>query len=142
MVLRFGTFYGADAAHTADELAMARRGIAATIGRTDGFRPIVHLDDAAAAVVASLEVPAGVYNVVDDVPMTREEHAAALAAAVGVPRLRHPPAVLGRIGNLSALARSQRVSNAKLRASQWQPSHPSAVEGWRAVVEAEAHAHA
>jgi nucleoside-diphosphate-sugar epimerase len=135
VALRFGVFYGPGAAHTVEELAAARRGFAARFGKPDAYIPAVHLDDAATAVLAALEVPAGVYNVVDDRPLTRREHAAALGAALGVPRLRLPPSALGRLGKLRAIARSHRVANARFRAaSSWRPRHPSAREGWRAVV--------
>lgn len=137
VALRFGFFYAADAAHTRDELQLARRRFATSVGDPDGYRPVVHLDDAAAAVVAALEVPAGVYNVVDDEPLTRREHAEVLGDLLGVGRLRLPPAFLGKLPMLSAVSRSHRVSNARFRrASSWRPRYPSAREGWAAVVRA------
>lgn len=137
VVLRFGLFYGAGSAHTDDEIAAARRGWAVRPGRPEAYTPVVHLDDAARAVTVALTVPSGVYNVVDDEPLTRADHAAALAAAVGVPKLRLPPTLLGRLGKLGALARSHRVSNARLRAAtDWRPSYPSAREGWAQVAAA------
>lgn len=136
VVLRFGAFYGRGAAHTEAEVALARRGYSGRVGRPDAYTTVIHLDDAAAAVVAALDVPAGVYNVVDDRPLTRRQHAAALAAAVGVPALRLPPAFLARLGKLQAVGRSQRVSNARLReVSGWRPRFPSAAEGWAEIVQ-------
>ena len=85
IVLRFGGFYGPDSAQTVDMVRMARNHIAPTVGSADGYFPMIQLDDAAAAVVAALDAPAGVYNVVDE-PLTRREQADAVAGAVGVNR--------------------------------------------------------
>ena len=70
-------------------------------------------DDAAAAVVASLSAPAGLYNVGDDEPVTRRDFFAALAGALGVRPPRIAPAGLAKLGGAKAsvLVRSQRVSN-------------------------------
>ena len=43
-------------------------------GRRDGYLSSITTDDAAAAVVAALDATAGIYNVVDDEPLTRREH--------------------------------------------------------------------
>lgn len=133
VVLRFGLFYGGAA--SGDWLAYARRGRLVLPGPGDRYTSMIHIDDAAAAVVAALTLPAGTYNVVDDEPLTRADHAAVAAAAVGR-RVRPLPAVAGRMPVLTALARSQRISNARLRdAAGWAPSAPSAREGWRMMVE-------
>lgn len=134
VVLRFGMFYGAGSAHTDQEIAAARRGISVRPGRPEAYLAVVHLEDAAAAVVAALDAPAGIYNVVDDEPLTRQGHAAALAAALGVEKLRLLPEGVGHLGKLRALARSHRVSNAKLRETGWAPTYPSAREGWLQIV--------
>jgi nucleoside-diphosphate-sugar epimerase len=94
-------------------------------------------DDAASAVVAALALPAGVYNVVDDEPLPRREFFGSLAATLGVAPPRFPPAWLARLaGSLGEmLARSQRISNRKLRdASGWTPAIRSAKDGWPLVV--------
>ena len=90
------------------------------------------IDDAAAAVVAALNAPAGTYNVVDADPPTRAEIDAALAAVVGRSGLRAtveeiPPA-------LEPVARSQRVSSLRLReVTGWEPRVRGGTEGWRLV---------
>ena len=94
---------------------------------------MVSHDDAASAVVAALTVPAGIYNVVDDEPLRRRELVDSLAAALGVPRPKLLPGwlkyLLGSLGE--TLARSQRISNRKLRAaSSWVPRWRNAREGW------------
>jgi nucleoside-diphosphate-sugar epimerase len=62
-------------------LAQARHHLILTLGDPDGYQSSVHIDGA--AVVAALDVPAGVYNVVDDEPLTKRDFAAALATAAG-----------------------------------------------------------
>lgn len=105
-------------------------------GPGDRYTTMVHVDDAAAAVVAALDVPAGCYNVVEDQPMTGDEHAAVLAGLLGRRRLKLLPALLGRVPVLGVLARSHRVSNERLRAaSDWRPTAPTVREGWKMIVE-------
>ena len=80
VVLRFGMFYGPGVYHTEALLRMARWGLAYGAGAAHGYMSMVHVDDAATAVVAALAAPAGVYDVVDDEPVTSADFAAALAA--------------------------------------------------------------
>jgi hypothetical protein len=92
----------------------------------------------AAAVVAALQVGAGIYNVGDDEPLRRREFYDSLGRAVGGRTLKLPPAWLAKVtGSLGAtLSRSLRISNRKLRdASGWSPRFPSARDGWRMVVD-------
>jgi 2-alkyl-3-oxoalkanoate reductase len=139
VVLRFGAFYGADAAQTRALVAALRRGWAPLPGRPDAFVSSLSHDDAAAAVLAALDAGPGVYNVVDDEPLRRRDYLDSLARLLGVPAPRMAPPwtrhLLGSLGRL--LARSQRVSNRKLRRScGWAPGSPSAREGWPAVLAA------
>lgn len=137
VVLRFAAFYGAGASHTRAQLRLARQGVAPVLGSADAFQSMVHLDDAAAAVVAALSAPAGVYNVAEDRPVRRSELAAAVGSALGTEAGWMPPALLTRMGgaNAEALGRSQRVSNRRFRAATgWAPAHPDPWTGWRQVV--------
>jgi nucleoside-diphosphate-sugar epimerase len=139
VVLRFAAFYGPDSHHTVDELRAARRRVALQPGRPGAWWSSIHSDDAAGAVVAALHVPAGVYNVADDEPLTRADRDQVLAAAVGVGRLRRPPAAITRLGGakIGMLMRSQRVSAARFReASGWTPAYPSVRDGMASVVAA------
>lgn len=134
VVLRFGYFYGADASHTRSQLRAARQGVAGLVGAAGAYQPAVHLDDAAAAVVAALDAPTGIYNVVEDRPGTRAEIAEAMADALGVAPLWLPPAPPGP-ASLAYLTSSQRVSNRKFReATGWAPRYPTPREGWAQVV--------
>lgn len=133
IALRFGLFYSADSQQTRQLLSMARRGLLALPGRGDAYRPWIHVDDAASAVVAALDAPGGVYNVVEDRPMTNDEHAGVLGELIGR-RLRRPPTWLA-IGPLRLQTRSLRVSNQRLRdATGWHPSCPSLHEGWTEIL--------
>lgn len=138
VVLRFAWFYGADGRFTRDMVKMLRMGMAPLPGRADAYASSISHDDAARAVVAALDVPGGIYNVSDDEPLTRGDYFAALAEAFGMRRPRMMPAwmaaMMGSLGEL--LARSQRISNRKLRACGWAPRYPSARDGFRAMAAA------
>jgi 2-alkyl-3-oxoalkanoate reductase len=136
-ILRFGGFYGPDAWQVRDMIGYVRRGWAPMPGSADAYISSVSHDDAASAVVAALGAQAGAYNVVDDEPMTHRRYFDALAEALGVASPRLPPRWLtflfGSVGEM--LARSQRISNRKLRAEcGWAPQYRSMREGWRAVL--------
>ena len=92
IVLRFAAFYGPDAAHVKELIRFVRKGWAPVPGGPEGFVSSVSHDDAAAAVMAALRLPAGAYNVVDDEPLRRRSFYDALAEALGVP----PPKLLPR----------------------------------------------
>jgi nucleoside-diphosphate-sugar epimerase len=137
VALRYGAFYGADARNTDEFLTAAKRRIAPAVGPSTGFVSSIETRDAARATAAALGAPAGVYNVVDDHPLTRRELADAFASAFGLPRLHIPPGFAVRVAGgaaAQALVRSQRVSNAAFKAATgWQPERVSAAEGWQAI---------
>ena len=136
VILRFGVFYGPGSDHTEAMLKAARRHVGAVVGKPSAYMSLIHLRDAATAVVAALQVPAGVYNVVDDEPLTKRDAAKAIGAAVGKRPWVLLPGRLATLGgkNANILLRSQRVSNGKLKAaSDWAPVYASAWGGWKAV---------
>jgi nucleoside-diphosphate-sugar epimerase len=134
--LRFGMFYAADSHHTVDQVQWARRGVSMEVGDLASYKSMIHADDAASAVVAALEVPAGVYNVADDDPLTRGEHVELTAELVGRTKLRRG---LHRVRHLAGskveiLARSQRISNRRFReASGWAPRYRDVRAGFPEV---------
>jgi UDP-glucose 4-epimerase len=128
VVLRFGLFMGPDSGFTTAALEAARGGASTAVGLPGAYRPMLWLEDAAAAIAAALRAPAGTYNVADADPATNAEIDASLAAAVGVDALR-PAAPEG-----GPLARSQRVSSRRLReATGWAPRMRAGTEIWRRV---------
>jgi nucleoside-diphosphate-sugar epimerase len=139
VILRFGVFYGPGSEHTRLMLRAARFHVGAVAGKPAAYQSFIHLHDAATAVVAALELPPGIYDVVDDEPLTKREAAKAIGAAVGKRPWVSFPGRLAAIGgkNGDILMRSQRVSNAKLKAAgDWAPAYASAWDGWKAVVDA------
>jgi nucleoside-diphosphate-sugar epimerase len=131
VVLRFGLFTGPDSSFTLAALEAARRGDSNATGPPGAFRPMVWLDDAAAAIAAALRAPGGTYNVADADPPTNAEIDAALAAAVGVEALRPRTPLEG------PLSRSQRVSSRRLReATGWSPRLRAGTEIWERIAAA------
>jgi nucleoside-diphosphate-sugar epimerase len=136
VILRFAAFYGPDAEQTKAMVTAVRYGWMPLLGPEYSYYSSVSHDDAAAAAVAALEVPAGIYNVGDDEPMRHRRLANTLAEALGVPSPRLPPAWTARLAGSfgQMLARSLRISNRKLRgASGWIPRYPTVREGFEAV---------
>lgn len=137
IVLRFSMFYGPDAAHTLEMVNWVKKGLAPAFGTRDAFMSSIWIDDVASAVFAALSVPAGVYNVTDNVPIQKREAFEILAHELDVKAPRMLPRWLTRMmGSISeTLGRSQRISNAKFRqAANWVPKVPSLHEGWKLLV--------
>jgi len=138
VTLRFGLLYGPDDAGTNQFIESVRHGLFPLPGRPEGYGSWAAHEDAARAVTAALSVPAGVYNVVEDEPMRRAELGAGLARLLGTRPPRFAPAWVARFAGSVArqLARSERISNRKLRsASNWAPRHPTTLDGLAAIVE-------
>ena len=137
VVLRFAAFYGADALQVRDLIRWVRKGWAPLPGPPEAYISSISHDDAAAAVIAVLGAPAGVYNVADDEPVTHRAYVNSLAAALGVPSPRLPPTWLASMmGSVAqALTRSLRISNRKLRQEcGWAPRLHTVRDGWPEVV--------
>lgn len=133
VVLRFGIFYGRGAAHSEQIMALARRRIAVLFGRAEAYTSSIHVADAGDAVVAALGAQAGIYNIVDDQPVTKKANTAAMAVAVRKSPLISVPGraalVLGE--RTTSLTRSLRVSNELFRTTTgWAPRYPSVWEGY------------
>ena len=136
IILRFSMFYGSDPL-TLSMVDAVKRGVAPAFGAPDSYMSSIWIDDAASAVFSALSVPAGAYNITDDVPMLKREAFEVLAKELGV----KPPRMLPRwaasmLGSVSeTLGRSQRISNAKFRqAANWSPKVSSLREGWKLLV--------
>lgn len=133
VVLRFAQFHGPGSHHVDAFNGIARKHINPFIGPPDAYMSSIHADDAGTAVAAALTVPAGVYNVADDEPLTRAEAGVAVAEALGVKPPHTVPKVVQAASPRSAksLMKSLRISNAKLKAaSDWRPQHPSIRGSW------------
>lgn len=97
----------------------------------------IHVDDIAAAVVAALRAPAGVYNIADDLPASG---AAVTEEACRLLGVAPPPLMPLDDAGLSPMARgfyseSRRVANGKAkRVLGWRPRHSTFREGLRSLV--------
>ena len=137
VTLRFGGFYGPDAAQTIEMIKFIKRGWAPLPGPPEAFISSISHDDAASAAASAVTLPAGVYNVVDDEPVTHRAFMDTLAEALHVPAPKLPPTwvtpLFGSLGEMAA--RSLRMSNKKLRTvSGWAPKLASVRDGWGPLV--------
>jgi nucleoside-diphosphate-sugar epimerase len=128
--LRIGTLVGADAM-TLALLASARRGLPLIMGSRTDWTTAIHPSDAAAAAVAALEAPSGVYNV-GAPPVTKAELGAAMAGAAGVRKARAVPKwLVSRLPMAEPMGRSQRVVSGKLtEATGWRCALPVPGPDW------------
>lgn len=143
ITLRFGSFYGADAAHTQSMLEMIERGRFPILGDGDTWWNLIQLDDAARAVVAALdhyERNLGeTFNIVDGSPVHMHELVSGLANLLEGRRPWHLPLWLARMRLGSALLEplllSMRCSNDKAaRRLDWQPRYPDFRYGHQALL--------
>ncbi|GHO57846.1 NAD-dependent epimerase/dehydratase family protein [Ktedonobacter robiniae] len=141
--LRLGSFYGPEAPSSWVMLDYARKGIGAFPGARAGYLPQIWLQDAISALLLALTepVPSGVYDIVDDEPVTRAEMYTILAHAVGRKRLLVLPDLLMRLvtgAKYADTSRSLRISNRLFKAvSSWQPTVPNARIGWDLMAQAQ-----
>ena len=134
VVLRYGMFYGPGASE--EMVAAIRKRMLPVVGNGGGVWSMLHVDDAASAVVAALDAGEGVYNIVDDEPTRTGELIPELAAIVGAKPPRHVPVWLGRLlageAVVSMLTQARGASNAKAkRELNWTPTWASWRDGFR-----------
>jgi nucleoside-diphosphate-sugar epimerase len=139
VTLRMGAFYSPKAQNIVDTLEAARKGFALMTGAGNAYWSQIWVDDAAEAVVAALlRAPAGVYDVVDDEPLTRNELKTLIACAVGRKHLLAPPTLAVRVvagKDAMFAARSLRVSNRRFKeATGWAPTVRNARQGWERII--------
>jgi 2-alkyl-3-oxoalkanoate reductase len=139
--LRLGSFYGLEAPSSWEVLDYARKGIGAFPGARSSYLPQIWLQDAITALLLALTepVPSGVYDIVDDEPVTRAQMYTILAHAVGRKRLFVLPDLLMRLvtgAKYADTSRSLRISNRLFKAvSSWQPTIPNARIGWELMAQ-------
>lgn len=138
IALRYGLFYGGDAATSRMIHAIRKRRLPVIAG-DGGELNLVHLDDAAAATVAALEKghPGTAYNIVDGSPVTWGGLFDEIANLVGAKR---PIRIPGRVIKLAApyaytvMTTSMRVSNARAADELgWAPAVVDYRQGLRMV---------
>jgi nucleoside-diphosphate-sugar epimerase len=139
VALRIGFFYGSDVPSTQE---LVRQALARRLFVPRGFAgvaPFVHVDDAAAAVVAAIEAPdpSAIYNVADDEPVALTAFLDKLTRAVGAPPVRHVPAwlvrltapVIAEFGSTTLMLANDRIK----RELGWTLRYPTIDEGLREV---------
>jgi nucleoside-diphosphate-sugar epimerase len=103
------------------------------IGHGEGTYSFIHVDDAASATVAALEsARPGVYNVVDDEPVSAAEWMPVYVEALGAKRPPRVPAFVARLIAGDALVTwmlgLRGASNEKIKEELgWRPKY----ESWR-----------
>jgi nucleoside-diphosphate-sugar epimerase len=140
VLLRYGSFYGPGTYFAPGGLypTLLKRRLMPLPGRGAGIFGLVHIDDAAAATVAALEGPTGIFNVADDVPAPASEWMPFVARLMGVKPPRHAPESLVRVGAGKFLAYllcdQPAVSSQRARTElDWSPRYPDWHEGLTAV---------
>ena len=138
VVLRYGSFYGPGTYFAPGGLyaSMISKRLLPIPGDGGGRFGMLHIDDAAAATVAALDGPTGVFNVVDDVPAAASEWLPFVATLLGAKPPRRIPEAVARVGAgkfLSYLMCDQpAVSNQRARNELgWTPRYPDWHDGLR-----------
>jgi 2-alkyl-3-oxoalkanoate reductase len=141
IVLRYGLFYGPGIPATDELISRVRRRRLPRIRNDRGQLPYIHLDDAVAATVAALEhgTSGGVYNIVDDHPVSFSEMVTELARVAGASPPFTVPAWLVRLAApyMARLFTVQLVlSNKEARQDlKWTPTFPSYRDGLRQIMQ-------
>lgn len=136
VAVRLGGLYGPSSSLTRAALSSAARGHGPVAGPADAYTPALWDSDAATALVAAIDAPSGVYDVVDDDPLPRSEVNRLYLAAVGTSVERALPDSGGELTRtaLAFLLRSHRVSNSSFReVTGWRPSMPSVADAVSAL---------
>jgi nucleoside-diphosphate-sugar epimerase len=145
ITLRFGVFYGPDAAHTQSLFEQVERGRGAILGDGENWWNMLQLDDAARAVVAAVEKHEGnlgeAFNIADGSPIHMRELLAGVAEIVGAKRPWQVPLWMARmmIGQhlLQPLLMSFRCASDKARERLgWLPLYPDFKYGHQAALKA------
>jgi nucleoside-diphosphate-sugar epimerase len=141
VVLRYGTFYGPGTYLAPDGLytTMIAKRLLPIPGDGSGLFGFLHVDDAATATLAALQGPAGVFNLVDDVPAPSSEWMPFVARLLGAKPPHRVPESVARVGAgrfLTYLMCDQpAVSNRRARDELgWVPQHPDWHEGLRTAL--------
>ncbi len=142
VVLRFGYLYGPGTRFCSQGTVVEdlRRRRLPMVGDGSAVWSFVHVDDAARSVLAALDAPRGVYNVVDDEPAPVREWLPELARAAKAPPPRHIPALLGRVRSgafgVHRMTKGDGASNERAKeVLGWRPQIASWRQGFHAALD-------
>ncbi len=142
-ILRFGSLYAHDAAHTDSMFSQIRKRRLPLIGDGAVYWNPIHADDAAEAVVNAIEnhtVAAGkTYNICDDKPVLLRQLTSFIAKSFGARTPRYTPPFLARLliggDSMKFLSASARCRNdGAKRDLGWSPSFATYKEGVSAEI--------
>jgi nucleoside-diphosphate-sugar epimerase len=140
IALRHANHYGPGTSFALDGdiVVLVRKRRLPVIGDGGGVWSFIHVDDLAEATIAAIEHgnPGGIYNVVDDEPVTAVTWVPGLAKAVGAKPPRHVPTWLGKLAagevGVSMMTQIRGTSNAKAKQELgWRPGYGSWRDGFR-----------
>lgn len=142
-ILRFGMFYSADSDQTQGMLSGLARGMFPVFGRGNNYWSLIHADDAADAIVASVSEGSAsgslTLNVCDNEPVQTGKLFDFLASELGARRPLRLPSwtarlMLGKHVAEYLLASIRARNTAAVKTLGWQPSYPTYVAGYPAVI--------
>ena len=142
VLLRLGALMSADSWHTQQSAAGLRRGMLPILGDGSAYLSLIHVEDAASAIVGAIEhasVTAGrTYNIADGSPAPMAEVFRFAAASLNAPAPKSVPPFLARmaVGALTVdiLAASYRMSADRAQAEiGFVPRYPTYRETWKQI---------
>ncbi|MEP7054139.1 MAG: NAD-dependent epimerase/dehydratase family protein [Actinomycetota bacterium] len=141
VVLRCGLFYGPGVGSTEYLEGLVRRRRVPVVRGARNKGSYVHIDDAAAAVVAALNSgkPGSAYNIADDQPVGAHEFIREFAHQLGAPAPLAVPLWVVRLAAgkymAAVLSANLTLNNAKARRELgWAPAYPTIADGLKTVV--------
>jgi nucleoside-diphosphate-sugar epimerase len=143
-ILRFGTFYSYDSAHTQSMFQLIKKRFFPIIGSGKGYWNIINVDDAAKAIAKTIEhydrCLNQTFNVCDDEPVQSQSLIDFMAETLGAGKPRHIPVWLakGLLGSsgVDVLLTSVRCKNQLIKEKTgWEPEYPTYRQGVIAEVE-------
>jgi len=144
VILRFGSFYSYDSAHTRAIFDLTRKGFFPVIGAGTAYWNNLNVDDAALAVFKTIErYLDGIgqtFNVCDDEPATYRAIADYIAQRLGARKPMSLPPILAKLmlgaPTFNSLTTSSRCRNQLIKDQLgWQPAYPTYREGYKAEIE-------
>jgi nucleoside-diphosphate-sugar epimerase len=149
IILRFGRFYSYDSAHTQSLFQMTKKGLFPIIGRGEYYWHLIHVDDAAGAVVKAVdshrECADMIFNICDDVPVLFSTYLEYVAERLKANQPFRIPEWMARLmlgaSTVAALKISLRCRSERFRsATGWEPEYlsycdgiPSEIEKWQSL---------
>jgi len=143
-ILRFGTFYSHDSAHTQAMFQAVKKGFFPVVGDGNVYWNLIKLDDAAGAVARAVEKRdtclKQTFNVCDDEPVLFGTYLDFVATTLGARSPFHVPPWLAKLmlgaSLVDSLMASVRCRNERFKeVTGWQPAYPTYRVGIVAEVE-------